>query len=246
MVCNDPRVAAYIKDHFIPVANNDVAYRFSQEKTKVAYKIVNKIMSQRDQSVDPQGLYAATSSGKLLHFNGYYSPDEVLAGLKSAVAQYRKLPRSERLFGRPVSAQDGIQQAKRPSFDFFDIRVTKRSLPDSRIGADDVRHPQFFHFDYLWLKPSEVSKFVPRSRKVGAEVKVPICITQRFVWNNLLVLEHRSWMPQHIKQTKLVSKLTAKKGDELHLQLEGQFRMEADWEHNKGRGGAAHEARRCA
>ncbi|MEO1336652.1 MAG: hypothetical protein AAFV29_13460 [Myxococcota bacterium] len=234
MVCNDPRVAAYIKDHFIPVANDDVAYRFSQEKTKVAYKVMNKIIAQHDPNVDSQGIYAATSSGQLLYFNGFYSADEVLEGLQSAVAKYKKMSKRERVYGQPVSTRDGIQLAKRPTFDFHDIRVTKRSMPSPRITADDVRHEQFFHFDYLWLKPSEVLKFVPRRRQVGATAKVPSGITSRFVWNNLLVLEHRSWMPGHIKQTELVSKVTAKKGDDLHLELEGRFHMEADWEHNKG------------
>ena len=236
MVCNDPRVAELIKTHFIPIANDDVAYKFSSEKSKRAYKVMASILGQNTEG-ETQGIYAATSSGRLLFFHRHDVVEDVIRGLEDAIDEYRSMSREERILGgAPVTARDGIAMPRRPSHEFVDLRVTKRSMPNDRLPEFDARHEMFFHFDYLWLKPEEVAAFVPKTPTVGAKVELPASIVHRFVWNNLLVLEHRNWLPEHIEQARLSSTVEEIVQDEVKLTLEGRFLMRAtNFEYNDGK-----------
>ncbi len=237
MVCNDPQIAAYIKSNFIPVANDDVEYHHSSEDDKLSVRWMKRVFDQHSVG-HKQGIYAVTSSGKLLFFfAGYYpEPEEILSELKNAVAEYRSMTKAERVIADRPATSDGLAMVHRPDVPFVDIRVTKRSLPNDAIPMSDVRHENYFHFSYLWLKPSEVARLVPEAPKQGDRQAWPADIVERFVTNHLLVLEARVWWGKHIERAEVASIVDSVDGDLVRLRLEGRFLMQAsNFEYNEGK-----------
>ena len=226
LVCNDPKLAEFIKHNFIPISGDDVAFEAAANRGTGANKFMKRVFDQ-NRTRGSQGFWAATSSGKLLFSDNSYDPDRVLEGLQRAVEEYRDIPRRHRVLSGQLTSSDDIPLKKRPE-GIIDIRVTKRSMPTTKMPLYDVRHPTYFHFEYLWLKPHELAGFVPPSRKVGAKTQLPRNVVRRFWLNSLLVLESRTWEPQHIKTARMTSTITAIEGDDIHLTLKGNFRMVAD------------------
>lgn len=232
MVCNDPRVAEYIRENYVAVATNDLDYVVTEQKDKLEYDLMQKLYSQSPYEGAYQGILLASSNGKLFeHFAGF-DPDDALRALKDAKEAYDAMDRDERVLAKQLGPEDKMRTWSPPREGVIDIRVTKRSLPDERFPDTDQRHSKYFHFDYLWLKPSELVDFVPAKVERGAVRRLSKKYVVRFGLTNLLTPEPQHWQLEHLKRGDLRTVVTAVKEDGVHLRLEGEFALDAKTESN--------------
>lgn len=235
MVCNDPRVAQYIRENFVAVANNDLEYVNRQETDRAEYRIMQKIYAQSPYPEAYQGIMLASSSGKLFDHYTDFDPDSALAALKAAKRDYDEMPKSERVLAEQIGPKDALPTWSPSREGIIDIRVTKRTMPDPRLPTNDQRHPMYFHFDYLWLKTTELRDFVPKKVAVGETRMLDTKYVQRFGVTNLLTPEGQAWVLEDLKKGSLKTTITAVEADGIHLRLDGEFHLDAQRDSNDSR-----------
>jgi len=226
---------------FVTVAANDVSIKQSPEKEKLEYRLVER-MFRGDREGIHQGLYVATSSGRLLaRVNaGWPDPDPVtmLRNMRSALADYRRLPASQRILATAVDpSRDGLtphsQMFRKPA-GTLDLRVVRRSYPFPGMTSFDVRHPMYFAIDRLWYKPSEFAAFIPSERRVGASTPVRGQALSRLLMLSHLLVSQAPWQPSDVRKGEMTSRITAVDGNRLTLQITAEFDMKASTQWNQG------------
>jgi hypothetical protein len=227
LVCNDPRVAQYIRENFVAVATSDLEYVNRKEAGKREYAIMQRLYAQSPFPGAYQGIMLASSTGKLFEHYTDYDPESALEALKAAKRDYDRMEKSDRLLQEPLRPGDALPHWRPSREDVIDIRVTKRSLPDPRFPDLDQRNAMYFHFDYLWIKKSEVADFVPSQLKPGAERSLDAKYVERFGLTNLLTPEGQAWVPPDLTNSWLKAKVSTVASDVVHLELSGEFHLDA-------------------
>ncbi len=214
------------------VATSDLEYVNRKETDRAEYRIVQKIYAQSPYPEAYQGIMLASSSGQLFEHYTDYDADSALEALKRAKAEYDRMPKAERVLSEALRPKDALPHWEPSREGVIDIRVTKRTMPDPRIPELDQRHPMYFHFDYLWIKESELADFVPKEIAKGQKRTLAKKYVQRFGVTNLLMPEGQAWMLEDLKDGSLVTTVTSVEADGIHLRLDGEFHLDAKRESN--------------
>lgn len=175
-----------------------------------------------------------SSAGASLGYlnKGWPDPDAdgILQGMREAKAAYARLSPSERRLAQPLGDKDRMrfeeEQFSKPE-GTLDLRISSRGLPFKGMTSFDQRHPMYFHLDRLWFKPSEWRAFIPADGR-ATEVTGP-------ARTRLVLLSHHqagqsAWWEEHIVGGKTVSRVVARRGDLMDLEIEGTYTMRADSE----------------
>ncbi len=220
-------MAQYIRENFVAVATSDLEYVNRKEADRREYAIVQRIYAQSPYPGAYQGIMLATSTGELFEHYTEFDPDSALEALKAAKRDYDRMDASERVLQEPLRPGDALPSWRPSREDVIDIRVTKRSLPDPRFPPEDQRNAMYFHFDYLWIKKSEVVDFVPADVKPGSERALDKKYVERFGLTNLLTPEGQAWIPPDLTNSWLKTKVSKVAPDGVHLELSGEFHLDA-------------------
>ena len=177
-----------------------------------------------------------------------YDPAAAVRAMRQALERYERLPRSERLLPRaPDPEADRMRWADegwtRPD-GVLDLRVVKRGLPFEDMDEFDIRHPDYYGLDRLWLRPSEFRSLVPAPLAVGARTTVSGPLVDRLVYDSHLVIGSWVWRENEIRRAEFTSEVVAVRGREATLRFEGVFELVADneWNHSRYRGQLLGEA----
>jgi hypothetical protein len=236
-----PEIIDEARKSFVTVAANDVAIKQSPEKQKLEYRLVDRMFRDQREGIH-QGLYVATSSGRLLaRVNaGWPDPDPVtmLRNMRTALAEYRRLPASERVLAAAVDiSRDGLtphSEMFRKAPGTLDLRVVRRSYPFAGMTSFDVRHPMYFGIDRLWYKPSEYAAWIPSDRRVGASAAVRGPALDRLIMLSHLLASQSPWRPSDIRRGEMTSRITAVDGNRLTLRITGEVDVKASTQWNQG------------
>ncbi|MGV3722029.1 MAG: hypothetical protein ACO1SX_14050 [Actinomycetota bacterium] len=236
-----PEIIDEARKSFVTVAANDVAIRQSPEKQKLEYRLVDRMFRDQREGIH-QGLYVVTSSGRFLaRVNaGWPDPDPVtmLRNMRSALAEYRRLPASERVLTQAVDVRrDGLTpQAEmfRKAPGTLELRVVRRSYPFAGMTSFDVRHPMYFAIDRLWYKPSEYGAWVPLDRRVGATATVRGPALDRLIMLSHLLVSQNPWQPGDVRRGEMTSRVTAVDGARLTLRITAEIDVKANTQWNQG------------
>jgi hypothetical protein len=231
---------AFVRENFIVLADDDVAYSGAPDKHKGEYKLMAQMFAGANTGIH-QGIYTATSAGRMLSRAnaGWPDPDPVatLTNLRAAVQRYRSLPAAQRTAQADVPDAERIARArnvvKKPA-GTLDLRTTVRGYAYPGMTTFDERHPVFLGIDRLWFKPSEWCGWIPRERRVGAKVNVDGPLRTRIV---MLSHQHKAsmaWWEEHIRGGRMTSTITGLQGTVMSLRIEADYDMKADSQWNKG------------
>lgn len=181
-----------------------------------------------------QGIYCLTPSGKFLASANTHNIDAMAAMLEKALANWRAMPRAERL---PADLTDRSQaQAGRIENRYpvggLALRVVSRDL--GREDQPSDWRGQAWNLDYAWFRKEETPLFVPSPAAPGAKVEIPESLIRRlartaFVDN--VRGQTPSFEPQHVKEARLTAVVESADGTTVRLRLTGHTRAVAggDW-----------------
>lgn len=199
VVCNDPAIAAEIRQNFVPVAADDVSILQSGPEAPAAVRHVKKALLQlRSLNPDlvdgnglpiPQGIGVMTPGGELLGHEASLAKPEVLRMLVNARKAYQALPSGERRGDQRFEAEAPPEV---PS-EVIQLDVVRRTLAPGGLSPDDYRHPLYFHLGRVWLLPDEVPSLLPESVELGAAVPLPEKIARRLFYRSNLTPEYVLW-----------------------------------------------------
>lgn len=177
------------------------------------------------------------STGEPLGYlnKGWPDPDPkaILIEMRKAVSAYKAMSSQQRLLEAPLGKEDRIpfeEDAFTKPAKTLDLRITSRGLAFDGMTSFDQRHPMYYHMDRLWFKPSEWRAFLPRDTIVGASTEITGPARTRIV----LLSHHQAgasaWWEEHVTGGRTVSKVTKVDGDDVHLQITGDYTMSANSE----------------
>jgi hypothetical protein len=168
--------------------------------------------------------------------------------MRSALEAYGKLPRSERLLPRPPNPRrDRMvwpdQDWKRPT-DILDLQVVDRGLPFDDMEPFDIRHPDYYEIDRLWLTPGEFQAFLPAQLSRGARTRVTGAAVDRLVYHSHLIVGSMVWREDEILRQELDSEVASIQGSNVTLRFSGAFEFDAhnEWNGTRYRGSLLGEA----
>lgn len=223
------------------MAADDVAYSQHPEKANWEYRTLARVF-EHDQSGIHQGIFVATPTGRLIAMvnAGWPDPDpgEVFRRIKAAVAEYKSIPRSERVISPLPDPVSGRLKFEIDSFakpgGTLDLRVTKRGYAYPGMTTFDERHPKYFGIDRLWFKPSEFKQYLPRDFRVGATTTVVGAPMQRWLLHNHMQKACSAWDVSQISHAVLTSTITKLSGSLVDIEIRGEFAIKADTQWNSG------------
>lgn len=240
-VWSNPAWVEEVRKNFVAVAANDVEYGQHPEKGKLEYRLLTQMFRGEREGLH-QGIYAVTSSGRMLgRLNaGWPDPDvdTMLRSLRRALAEYRSFPRNERVL---ATAIDPARDRMTPPNDSFrkppgtlDLRVVKRSYPFSGMNSFDVRNPLYYSLDRLWYRPDEFAAWLPVERRVGARAAVRGPALERLITLGHFAQTQSPWRLADVRRAELTSTVTALAGARVTVRLAGDLELKASTQWNQG------------
>lgn len=239
-VFNDAEVAEFVSKHFVSVAASDVDYNQipGDAKAKGEFRFLTKALTGAPHGIH-QGIYVVTPSGRYLKQcnAGWPHVDtrKCHGLLKEALSAYNSMPRSSRLAENPLPPAERSMHRRdvvKPAADWIKIRTTTRSYPFEPMELFDQRHPAYYKLDRLWLTPETARTLIPAQLAVGETVEVKGRALDHLVRDNHLMLGCPPWNDASVKQARLRTKITAKKGNLVQLRFEGEFHLDSDSQWN--------------
>ena len=230
-----------MRKNFVAVAANDVEYKQHPEKGKLEYRLLMQMFQSEREGLH-QGVYAVTSSGRMLgRLNaGWPDPDvdTMLRSLRRSLAQYRSMSRNERVL---AAALDPTRDRMTPPNDSFrkpagalDLRVVKRSYPFAGMTSFDVRNPLYYSIDRLWYRSDELTAWVPSERRVGARTAVRGPALERLITLGHFAQTQSPWSMADVRRAELTSTVTAVDGSKVTVRLAGDLDLKANTQWNQG------------
>jgi hypothetical protein len=240
-VWSRPDFIEEVRKNFVPVVSNDVEYRQHPEKHKLEYRLLMQMFQGQREGLH-QGIYAVTSSGRMLgRLNaGWPDPDAdtTLRLLRGALAEYRRMPRSERVLATPIDPKRDRLSVPSDMFrkpaGSLDLRVVKRSYPFPSMTSFDVRNPLYYSIDRLWYRQDELTGWVPSERRVGARAAVRGPVLERLVTLGHLVQSQSPWQASDIRRGDLTSTVTQVEGSRVTVRITGDLELKATTQWNQG------------
>lgn len=235
----------------------DYTHAPAAEKAKLEYRVLERMIRGAAEAREGgpelhQGIWLMTPSGRYLGKANIgwpsYDPAAAVRAMREALERYEALPRSERLLPDPLDpARDRMRWAdegwKRPD-GVLDLRVVKRGLPFADMEEFDIRHPDYYGLDHLWLAPAEFRSLVPAPLAVGSRRIVTGAFVDRLVYDSHLVIGSWVWRENEIRRAEVAAEVVAVRGRQATIRFEGDFELAADndWNHSRYRGNLLGEA----
>jgi len=241
LVFNDPDLSDYVRDHFVGVAASDVEYNNlpAAAKAKGEFQFLSKALTGAPHGIH-QGIYVVTPSGRYMKKAnvGWPSLDakKALQLLQEAVAEYRAMPKQNRLTAAPLADTDRSISARHdviPAKEWTKIRSTTRSYPFEGMELFDLRHPVYYKLDRLWLTPKTARSLVPDNLEVGEHSMIGETALRHLTHGCHLMLGCPPWWDETIKKAEMRAHIIAKKGDLYALRYTGTIHLDSDTKYNK-------------
>ena len=178
----------YIKDHFVAVAFDAYIPANTEEEAKYANEMTQANNGFSFASAGGHRLNKGERPG--IHFGLNYC----LGSLKSAVAEFKTLPETERKpkLAKPTTPVKESRRIPSPPPGGLILTVYNTLLErDGRrraswyaYGVDGKEHALEPQRDTLWLTESEAKSLVPSGGQKGASIAVPAAIQNRIFYNH--------------------------------------------------------------
>lgn len=223
MVWTDPTNIELAK-RFIPAAD-DVGrlQRSAHPDSRLFQQVVEKSFS-RDHPTTRQGIYALTPSGIHLGSINSNDPRRVENVLRSALAEWDKIPKQQRLQPENPAYQRAYVDRGEDYFprDGMALRVISRDLP-RQVEVPGWR-AQSWNQDFAWFKWEEMQAFVPQRKEPGEARYVPDAIVRRIARLHLADNVRGQTSPyadENVSTAFLRSEITARAGNAISIRFEG-------------------------
>jgi hypothetical protein len=228
-VFSDPRIIAAIKQHFVPVADNCSPLQTRRDEEGKFFRLIAEqghYAGRTRPTTTRQGLYVATSEGKLLASVNSTSADRVLEMIQRAITAGKLHPSNTGGAEQPaVTAASGSLHRNYPENGLV-LKMYVRDLARENPNWRNTR----MNFDYVWITKDEVKQFVPAGVRVGDQIPVATNIVTRLARCHLADTvrgECPPWNQTHIKASDLHLVVESVKDDLVRLRLEGHIRLVA-------------------
>ena len=175
-----------------------------------------------------QGIYVFAPSGKLLASANTLSAERVLELLDEGFAAWDALP--DRMRRLPLDALVIPEPRWEDSYPHngLALRGTVRDLgaPDEPLTPSDR-----MNVDFAWFSADEARALLPNDPRVGARHTPPRAALERFVCLHLVDNvrgQTQPFLPDEIVELELQTRVTARDGDLVELELRGRSAAESD------------------
>jgi hypothetical protein len=233
LVFSDPEIIRLATEEFVAVAGDDWYQRRRDDPEGVFFRKVSDQGPRRNTDGSTrQGVYCLTASGKLLAYKNHHDPDVMRDVLKKALADWKRLPESERKPGA-VKIDDGdkvdARYARTPPPGGVIVKVYTRIL-----DADDknalcrgtCKFPGGDRAarDHLWLTREEWQSLIPKDAKKGDAMALPAAVARRLTLFHLVDGtrgETLSWTEKQVRQRRLTLTVEEAGDKRVRLRLDG-------------------------
>lgn len=177
-----------------------------------------------------QGVYLATSTGKLLASGNKLDPDELVERMEEALEKYERLTRRARVRQSPLRGPgpDALE-AHFPEDGLVLAQFTRtRDEPPSR-SRRRAREPRFLqpdvNFDHVWLSAEEARSLVPKGVEEGATYALPRVLVERLARFHLVGTARAIAAPyewEDLERVELSARVASVDGDRVELEVQGR------------------------
>ncbi|MEM9379230.1 MAG: hypothetical protein AAGB93_04700 [Planctomycetota bacterium] len=176
-----------------------------------------------------QGVYLATSTGKLLASGNKLEPDELVRAMEEALEKYDALTERARVRRDPLRAPGPDRlEALRPEDGLVLSQFTRtRAEPRGR----RAREPRFLqpdvNFDHVWLSAREARSLVPAGLRAGESYALPRVLVDRLARFHVVGTARAIAAPyawEDLEQATLDARVVSIEGDRVRLDLAGRVR----------------------
>jgi hypothetical protein len=233
LVFSDKEVIRLATEEFVAVAGDDWYQRRRDDPEGVFYRKMSDQGPRRNTDGSTrQGIYCFTASGKLLVYKNHQDPEVMKGVLKKALADWKKLPESERKPGA-VKIDEG---------DKVDARYS-RTLPDGGLivnvytrildvdGKDELCHGSCKFVggdrsarDHMWLTKTEWETLMPKEPRKGDSLPLPKAIARRMILFHLVDDtrgEVSAWTEKQLRQHEMSLTVEDVSDRRIRLRLNG-------------------------
>lgn len=208
-------------------------------KAKGEYQFLQKALTGAPHGIH-QGIYIVTPSGRYLKQCNVgwpkLDPQQSLQRMKEALAEFRAMPKGQRLATRALTESDRSMPEDRhlsPAPEWLKIRSTTRSYAFPDMEYFDQRHPDYYKIDRLWMTPETARSLLPGKLEVGEVGDIQGRALNHLTHDCHLMLGCPPWTKESVKTAKMQVKIVAKKGRYFDLRYSGDFHFDSDSRWNK-------------
>ncbi|BDS07165.1 hypothetical protein NT6N_22050 [Oceaniferula spumae] len=208
-------------------------------KAKGEYQFLKQGLTGAPHGIH-QGIYVVSPGGKYLKQCNVgwpkLDPVKALENMKQALAEFRSMPKSERLATTAMKESDRsmpVSHHLSPAPEWLKIRSTTRSYDFADMEYFDQRHPDYYKIDRLWMTPETTRTLLPEKLEVGETRAIEGRALNHLVYDCHLMLGCPPWPEESIKTAKLDVKVVGKKGSLVDLRYAGDFHFDSDSKWNK-------------
>jgi len=142
-------------------------------------------LNAQDESRTRQGTYCVSPSGVLLGSANHRDPRRIERLLRSSLAKWEELSKSERLL--ETDPRETLREIERPEYRFPEdgvaVRINVRDLPRTYEGAEALDANDWrthaWNFDYAWFNAEEVRRLVPEGLSKGDAWELDPALVER-------------------------------------------------------------------
>jgi hypothetical protein len=246
---SDKEVARLATEEYIPVTGDDWYQRRREDAEGEFYKKVSDQGPRRNTDGSTrQGIYLFTASGKLLAYNNAQEADVMRAVLERGLADWKKLPETERRPGavkvEELTKTDARYTRKPPEGGLILTTYTRILDDDGKgelckgtcgfTGGDQAAR------DHVWLTKADWESLIPRTPEKGRTYKMPGKVANKLVRFHLTDNtrgEPDFWKQQDVRKLDVSMTLAELTDQTMRLRVEGTALLATDADARKAKRG---------